>query len=81
VIQIDHFIPSRPDQIHKANGIVELDYSVIGKDCFIVQLIEPNGDWPVLWDGGSYEEAILTAEWLAQDFGCGVVDRVAMRSG
>ena len=80
VIQIDHFTPTLPDQIHKGNGIVQLDYTVIGKDRFIVQLIEPGGDWPVLWDGGSYEEAILTAEELARDFGCGVVDRVATRA-
>lgn len=56
---------------------MRLDFSDIGRRTFLVDPVEADGSRCGMWDGTDYSKAIVTAEELARDFGCGVVDRVA----
>ena len=74
-VEIISIIPNRASVIH--GEITRLDFSEIGRRVFLVDLIEGDGGRITMADRTDYSEAIIDAEELARDFGCGVVDRVA----
>ncbi|MEZ5782365.1 MAG: hypothetical protein R3D70_12205 [Rhizobiaceae bacterium] len=74
-IEILSIIPDRASVIHGV--ITRLDFSHIGRRTFLVDLVEEDGGRITMSDRTDYGRAIIDAEELARDFGCGVVDRVA----
>jgi hypothetical protein len=74
-VEILSVIPDRAAVIH--GEITRLDFRDIGRRTFLVDLIEEDGGRITMADRTDYGRAVLDAEELARDFGCGVVDRVA----
>jgi hypothetical protein len=74
-VEILSIVPDRATVIH--GEVTRLDFSTIGRRLFLVDLIEADGCRCGMWDGTDYSKAIVEAEELALEFGCGVIDRVA----
>ena len=74
-VEILSIIPNRASVIH--GEITRLDFSDIGRRCFLVDLVEEDGGRITMADRTDYGKAIIDAEELARDFGCGVVVLVA----
>lgn len=76
-IEIDTYIQEGPALVYHNNdpGIVHVDWSIVGERRFFVQICCRRFD-VLRWDGLSYETAILTAEKLAREHGCAVLDKV-----
>jgi hypothetical protein len=74
-IEIEMIIPTEATRRHHARG-VSLDFRDIGRRMFFVSVIEDEAHL-IMWDGRSYEKAIIEAEELAADFDCPVIDMVA----
>lgn len=55
-----------------------IDYSIVGETRFYVDVVEADGGFIPMWDGSSYEQAIIEAEELAKSFNVAVEDRVVV---
>lgn len=53
-----------------------LDYTNAGAMCFLVDVVDVEGNRLTVYDGTSYEEAIIEAETAARDWGVPVDDIV-----
>lgn len=47
-----------------------------GRWCFYVGIVDADGCWACLWDGFSYDAAILESEMMSTDWEIPVLDRV-----
>lgn len=47
-----------------------------GSLCFFVGTVDADGCWACLWDGFSYEAAIIEAEAMADDWAVPVIDQI-----
>lgn len=74
-VEIISIIPDRATVIYGV--ITRLDFSEIGRRIFLVDLVEADGGRITMSDRTDYGRAIIDAEELARDYGCGVVDKVA----
>ncbi|WP_313353211.1 hypothetical protein [Paracoccus sp. (in: a-proteobacteria)] len=60
----------------RQNQLAALGVPMMCPARFLVLLIEDDGGQAVLWDGASYEQAIIKAEACATDWAVPVLDRI-----
>ncbi|ABL70727.1 hypothetical protein [Paracoccus denitrificans] len=60
----------------RQNRLAALGVPMICPPRFLVMLIEDDGGQAVLWDGTSYEQAIIEAERCSANWAVPVMDRV-----
>lgn len=63
-------------EIHFGPVINSTDPREIGTNRFFIDVVESDGTHNGTWDGTDYEEAIMVAHELAEQWGCEVVDMV-----